>query len=46
MPDAKFESGHFSIFGNMTSQNFYLKNGTRHHQIHHLPWKIGLTLNR
>ena len=30
MPDAKFESGGFSIFGDMTSQNFPLKKGTSH----------------
>ena len=30
MPDAKFEYGRFSIFGNMTSQNFSLKKGTSH----------------
>ena len=30
MPDAKFESSSFSIFGNMTSQNFPLKKGTNH----------------
>ena len=28
MPDAKFESGSFSTFGDMTSQNFTLKRGT------------------
>ena len=27
MPDAKFESGDFSRFGDMTSQNFPLKKG-------------------
>ena len=30
MPDAKFKSCSFSIFGNMTSQNFTLKRGTSH----------------
>ena len=30
MPDAKFESGSFSIFGDMTPQNFPLKKGTSH----------------
>ena len=30
MPDAKFESGSFSSFGDMTSQNFLLKRGTSH----------------
>ena len=30
MPDAKFESGSFSIFGDKTSQNFVLKRGTSH----------------
>ena len=30
MPDAKFESGSFSSFGEMTSQNFPLKRGTSH----------------
>ena len=30
MPDAKFESGIFSSFGDMTSQNFPLKRGTSH----------------
>ena len=30
MPDAKFESGSFSIFGNMMSQNFPLRKGTNH----------------
>ena len=28
MPDAKLESGSFSSFGDMTSQNFSLKRGT------------------
>ena len=28
MPAAKFDSGNFSIFGDMTSQNFFLENGT------------------
>ena len=28
MPDAKFEYGSFSGFGDMTSQNFSLKKGT------------------
>ena len=28
MPDAKFSSGNFSGFGDMTSQNFPLKKGT------------------
>ena len=32
MPDAKSESSSFSIFRDMTSQNFPLKNG-RSHQI-------------
>ena len=30
MPDAKFESGSFSISGDMTSQNLPLKKGTSH----------------
>ena len=30
MPDAKFESGSFSSFGDMTSQNFLAKKGTSH----------------
>ena len=30
MPNTKFESGSFSIFGDMTSQNFTLKRGTSH----------------
>ena len=30
MPDAKFEPGSFSSFGDMTSQNFPLKKGTSH----------------
>ena len=30
MLDAKFESGSFSIFGDMTSQMFTLKRGTSH----------------
>ena len=30
MPNAKFESGSFSSFGDMTSQNFPLKKGTSH----------------
>ena len=30
MADAEFESGSFSIFGDMTSQNFSLKKGTHH----------------
>ena len=30
MPDAKFEPNGFSIFGDMTSQNFPLKEGTSH----------------
>ena len=30
MPDSKFESGSFSISGDMTSQNFPLQKGTSH----------------
>ena len=30
MPDAKFESGSFFSFGDMTSQNFPLNNATSH----------------
>ena len=30
MTDAKFESGSFSIIGDMASQNFHLKKGTSH----------------
>ena len=30
MPDAKFESGRFSIFGDIMSQNFSLDKGTSH----------------
>ena len=30
MPDAKFGSGSFSSFGDMTSQNFPLQKGTSH----------------
>ena len=30
MPDANFESGSISGFGDMTSQNFPLKRGTSH----------------
>ena len=30
MPDAKFEPGSFSVFGDMMSQNFPLKKGTSH----------------
>ena len=30
MPDAKFEFGSFSSFGDVTSQNFPLKKGTSH----------------
>ena len=30
MPDAKFEPGNFSSFGDMTSQNFPFKKGTSH----------------
>ena len=30
IPDAKFESGSSSCFGDMTSQNFPLKKGTSH----------------
>ena len=30
MPDANFESGSLSSFGDMTSQNFLLKKGTSH----------------
>ena len=30
MPDAKFESGSFFSFGDMTSQNFPRKKGTTH----------------
>ena len=33
MSDAKFEFGSFTSFGNMTSQNFPLKQGTSHR-----PW--------
>ena len=29
-PDAKFESGGFSIFGDMMSQNFSVEKGTSH----------------
>ena len=30
MPDAKFESGNFFSFRDMTSQKFLLKRGTSH----------------
>ena len=30
IPDAKFEAGSSSSFGDMTSQNFHWKNGTSH----------------
>ena len=30
MPDAKFEFGSFTSFGNMMSQNFPVKKGTSH----------------
>ena len=43
MPDARFESGSFSILGDMTSQNFPLKKGTSD-GIQIFPCKIGLTL--
>ena len=46
MPDAKFESGSFSIFGDMTSQNFYLKKGTSHQISYIYPRKMGLTLKK
>ena len=36
MPDAKFESGSFPSFGDLTTQNFPLKKG-RNHQILILP---------
>ena len=44
IPDAKFESCRFSIFGDTTSQNFPLKKGTSH-QIRVLtPQKMEFTL--
>ena len=44
IPDAKFESGSSSSFGDMASQNFPRKNGTSH-QITY-PRKTGLTLKK
>ena len=46
MPAAKFESGGFPSFGDMTSQNFPLKKGTNH-RIRIFPLrKMGLTLRK
>ena len=44
MPDAKFESGSLSIFGDMTSQNFPMKKGMAHRIRVFTPWKMGLAL--
>ena len=45
MPDAKFESGSFSIFGDMTSQNFTLESGMFSSNSGIYPLKMDLTLN-
>ena len=46
MPAAKFESGSFSSFGDMTSKNVPLKKGTNH-RIRIFPLrKMGLTLRK
>ena len=39
MPDAKFVSGSFSIFGDMTSQNFFQEKGTSHRFLLFTPGK-------
>ena len=44
MPDAKFESGSFSSFGDMMSQIFPLKRETSHKNSDIYPRKIDLTL--
>ena len=43
MSDAKFESGTFSSFGDMTSQNFPLKKGNKSWNSGIYPRKMGLT---
>ena len=44
MPDAKFESGSLSIFGDMTSQNFPMKKGMAHRIRVFTLRKMGLAL--
>ena len=44
IPDAKFESGSFSSFGDMTSQNFPRKEGNESSNSAMYPQKTGLTL--
>ena len=47
VPNAKFESGSFSIFGNMTSQNFTLKRGRNNSSSSSIyPGKMGLTIKQ
>ena len=46
IPDANFESGSSSSFGDMTSQNFPLKKGTSHQIRLFTPRKTGLTLKK
>ena len=45
MPDAKFESGSFSSFGDMTSQKFPLKRGTVI-KFRYLPPEMDLSLKK
>ena len=44
IPDAKFESGSSSCFGDMTSQHFPHKKGTSHQIQLFTPRKTGLSL--
>ena len=44
MPDAKFESGSVSSFGDMISPNFPLKTGNESSNSYIYPRKMGLTL--
>ena len=45
MPDAKLESGNFSGFADMTSQNVPLKRGTSH-KIGYLPPENGFNFEK
>ena len=46
IPDAKFESGSFSSFGDMTSQIFPWKKGTSHQILVFLPPENGFNLKK
>ena len=46
MADAKFESGSFSSFGDMTSQNFPLERGEQVIKFGYVPPEMDLTLKK